>query len=107
MKGSRQGDLEFQNLMFKKQATIEITNSLGFHARPCALFVQTASQHKKCDVRVIKDSVIVDGKSIMGLMMLAAAQGTQITIEVEGDENDCDHALDALVQLIRDKFGEE
>ena len=93
--------------MVKKQASVEITNSLGFHARPCALFVQTASQHKKCDVRVIRDSVVVDGKSIMGLMMLAAAQGTQVTIEVEGDEEDCALALDALVHLIHDKFGED
>jgi phosphocarrier protein len=93
--------------MEKKQATVEITNSLGFHARPCALFVQTASQHKKCDVRVIKDGVVVDGKSIMGLMMLAAAQGSLITIEVEGDEEECDLALDALVELIDNKFGEE
>jgi phosphocarrier protein len=93
--------------MGKKQAKVEITNSLGFHARPCALFVQTASQHKKCDVRVIKDGVVVDGKSIMGLMMLAAAQGTIITIEVEGDDSECESALASLVELIENKFGEE
>ena len=90
-----------------KRATVKITNTLGFHARPCALFVQTASQHKKCNVRVIKDNIAVDGKSIMGLMMLAAAQGTTLTIEVEGEDNECETALARLVQLFENKFGEE
>ncbi len=94
-------------MTIKKQATVEITNSLGFHARPCALFVQKASRHKKCDVRVIKDGVEVDGKSIMGLMMLAAGQGTIVTIEAEGDEDDCEAVLNELVELIENKFGEE
>ncbi len=93
--------------MAKKSATVEIKNSLGLHARPCAMFVQAASLHKKCDVHVIKDGVVVDGKSIMGLMMLAAAQGTIITIEVEGDSVECEKALSSLVELINNKFGEE
>lgn len=93
--------------MAVRSATVEITNTLGFHARPCALFVQTASQFKNCDIRVIKDDVAVDGKSIMGLMMLAAAQGSLLTIEVEGNNHECEEVLTRLVELIKNKFSEE
>lgn len=90
-----------------KSAIVEIENTYGLHARPCALFVQTASQFKNCDVRVIKDDVTVDGKSIMGLMMLAAPQGSKIKLEVEGKDSECEKALAALVELIKNKFNEE
>lgn len=86
-------------------AEVEIKNKLGFHARPCALFVQLASQYKDCDVRVTKDSVTVDGKSIMGLIMLAAPKGSRLRIEVEGER--CRELLEGLVGLFEKKFDEE
>jgi phosphocarrier protein len=81
-----------------------IVNKLGLHARASALFVKTASQFKS-DVKVIRDGIEVNGKSIMGIMMLAAAKGTTILLQVSGvDEND---ALEVLGELIRNGFGEE
>ena len=83
-----------------------IKNRLGIHARPAAKLAKIANEFEST-IRVMKDGLEVNGKSIMGIMMLAAAQGSLITIEVEGDEEECDMALDALVELIDNKFGEE
>jgi len=81
-----------------------IVNKLGLHARASALFVKTASQFKS-DVKVIREGIEVNGKSIMGIMMLAAAKGTTIVLHVSGsDENE---AFQALGELIRNGFGEE
>jgi len=81
-----------------------IVNKLGLHARASALFVKTASQFKS-DVKVIREGIEVNGKSIMGIMMLAAAKGTTIVLQVSGsDENE---AFQALGELIRNGFGEE
>ena len=91
--------------MTNNRVTLTIENTLGLHARPAALFVQTANKYPDCEVKVSKDGNIVNGKSIMGLMMLAAAQGNQITIEASG--KDADKALEELVQLVKNKFGEE
>jgi phosphocarrier protein len=87
------------------QKTIEIKNKLGLHARPAAQFVKTASKFKS-DVFLSRNSNHeVNGKSIMGVMMLAAEMGSQLTIIVQGeDEHD---ALAALVELIENKFYEE
>jgi phosphocarrier protein len=81
-----------------------ILNKLGIHARPAAQFVKTASGFG-CEIRVEKDGEEVDGKSIMGLMMLAAGHGSVITVTAEG--SDADRALDALAQLVARCFEEE
>jgi phosphocarrier protein HPr len=81
-----------------------IINKLGLHARASALFVKTASQFG-ADVKVCREGVEVNGKSIMGIMMLAAAKGTVITVKVEGaDEQE---ALSVLGTLITNGFGED
>jgi phosphotransferase system HPr (HPr) family protein len=86
------------------QKTVKIMNRLGLHARAAALLVQTASGYSS-DVVIEKDGVEVNGKSIMGLMMLAAAKGTDVTVKASGvDEND---ALAGVEKLIADKFNEE
>lgn len=80
-----------------------IQNDLGLHARAAAHFVKIANRFRS-SISVHKDSVAVNGKSIMGVLMLAAAKGTEITIEAEG--TDAEQAVAALGQLIEDKFGE-
>ncbi len=82
---------------------VTVKNKLGIHARPAAQFVKTASKFS-CDIRVEKGDEEVDGKSIMGLMMLAAGYGATLTITTEGD--DADDALDSLESLIEDNFEE-
>ncbi|MBX9608862.1 MAG: HPr family phosphocarrier protein [Gammaproteobacteria bacterium] len=84
-------------------AQLTIVNRLGLHARAAAKFVQTAA-HYGCEVQVCKDGKKVNGKSIMGVMMLAAAQGAEIEISTSGADEQA--ALDALAALIADKFGE-
>jgi phosphocarrier protein len=83
---------------------IKVINKLGLHARPAALFVQTANQFD-CDISVRKGKQQVNGKSIMGLMMLAAGPGSTLTLSTEGA--DAVKALDALERLFKNKFGEE
>ena len=81
-----------------------IKNKFGLHARPSASFVQTASRFR-AEIRVEKDGQTADGKSIMDLMMLAAAHGTFITVQAEGE--DAQQALESLEILIEGRFGEE
>lgn len=88
--------------MPSKEVTIQ--NKLGIHARPAAQFVKAASAFNS-DITVEKDGEQIDGKSIMGLMMLAAGNGSTLLITAEGD--DADAALTALSNLIEQKFGEE
>ena len=84
--------------------SVEIINKLGLHARASSKFTQTASQFK-CEVWVTKeDGSRVNGKSIMGLMMLAAAKGTVIELETDGADEAA--AMQALTDLINDYFGE-
>lgn len=80
-----------------------VTNKLGIHARPAAQFVKTASRFP-CDIQVEKDDEQADGKSIMGLMMLAAGHGSVLTITADGD--DAEAALVALGELIERNFEE-
>ena len=87
--------------MIEREA--KIVNPLGMHARPAAEFVKLASRFK-CAVEVKKDDLTVNGKSIMGVMMLAAEHGSSITFRAEGP--DADQALDALATLVSNKFGE-
>ncbi|MDD3293071.1 MAG: HPr family phosphocarrier protein [Geobacteraceae bacterium] len=81
-----------------------IPNKLGLHARASALLVKTASRFSS-DIKIERADIEVNGKSIMGIMMLAAAKGSVIRVKVEGeDETD---AMAVLGDLIRDGFGEE
>lgn len=82
---------------------VAIVNRLGLHARAASKFVQTAARFE-AEVRVAKDGREVSGKSIMGVMMLAAARGSSIRLWAEG--TDAEAALDALQELVRDRFGE-
>jgi phosphocarrier protein HPr len=83
---------------------VQIVNKLGLHARASAKFTQMAGQFLS-DVWLSRNGRKVNGKSIMGVMMLAAARGTTITMEISGpDEGE---ALAALSTLVADKFGEE
>ena len=82
---------------------VEIINKLGLHARASAKLTQTASAYP-CDVWLERNGRRVNAKSIRGVMMLAAARGAVVTIETDGAEADA--AMDALVALIADKFGE-
>jgi len=85
------------------QREVEITNKLGLHARASAKFTQLAGQFKS-DVWMSRNGRRINAKSIMGVMMLAAAQGSKIIIETDG----CDEkqALQALHALVADRFGE-
>lgn len=82
----------------------EIKNKLGLHAKAAGVFVQTTNKYES-DFFVKKDDIEVNGKSIMGLMMLAAAKGSKILITVNGD--DAHDAMKELHLLIDSKFGEE
>ena len=81
-----------------------VCNKLGIHARPAALFVKTANRFI-CDIFVEKDGDKVNGKSIMGLMMLAAGPGSKLTVHAHGQ--DAAQALDELETLIQRKFDED
>ncbi len=86
------------------QQEVEIQNKLGLHARASAKLTQTASRFA-AEVWLSRDGRRVNAKSIMGVMMLAAGKGARISIETQGA--DAEAALDALVGLVNDKFGEE
>ena len=87
-----------------EEATVTILNSLGIHVRPAALIVQVSSKFQS-EVKLVKNGVEVNGKSIMGVMMLAAGQGSELTIIAQGkDEKE---AVAALVELVRARFNEE
>lgn len=86
------------------ERTVEIVNKLGLHARAAAKLVTLASKFA-ADVRVRKDGREVSGKSIMGVMMLAAAMGSRITLIAEGE--DAEQALDELEALVKERFGED
>ncbi len=81
-----------------------ITNKLGLHARPAAMFVKMSSAHR-CEIWVEKDDEQVNGKSIMGLMMLAAGQGSRLLVSCEG--GDADKALAEIEAVILRKFDED
>ncbi len=87
-----------------KEVKLQIKNKLGLHARPAALFVKTAAKFKS-DVFIARDSQVVNGKSIMGVMMLAAEKGAELIITANGDDED--DALKKLSELFDRKFDEE
>jgi phosphocarrier protein HPr len=86
------------------QAEAEIVNKLGLHARASAKLTQTASTFTS-EVWLERNGRRVNAKSIMGVMMLAAGKGSRVSIETEGP--DADRALQAIVELIASRFGEE
>ena len=83
---------------------IEIVNRLGLHARPAAMLVQTASEFT-CDIKIRKDKVEVDAKSIMGVLMLAAEHGSILHLQCDGPDEKA--AADAIAALFAQKFNEE
>jgi phosphocarrier protein HPr len=85
------------------QRTVTVVNELGLHARAAARFVHLATRFES-QIRVARSSKVMDGKSIMGILLLAAARGTAITISAQGADEDA--AVDALVQLVESGFGE-
>ena len=88
----------------KIEKEITIVNRLGLHARPAAMFVRIASRYRS-EVWVSKEGEQINGKSIMGLMMLAAGQGSTLTIKCEGP--DADKVMEELEELIQQKFNED
>ena len=83
---------------------VPILNALGLHARAAARFVQTANRFQAA-IRVTRGDRTVDGKSIMGILLLAAARGTILTLAAEGP--DAANAMNELCALIASRFGEE
>lgn len=86
------------------QVTVTIKNQLGLHARAATRFVQLAAKFP-CEIGVTKDGQRVNGKSIMGVLMLVAARGSVITIDAKGPR--AEEAGRALAQLVESRFGEE
>jgi len=86
-----------------KEIQVEIINKLGLHARPAAEIVKTAARFAS-DITLIREDLEVNGKSIMGVMMLAAEFGSTITLRADGPDED--QALDALAAVVANKFGE-
>jgi len=84
--------------------SVTVVNQLGMHARAAAKFVHLATRYQ-ARVRVARDAREMDGKSIMGILLLAAARGSTITISAEGA--DADDAVSALVALVQSGFGED
>jgi phosphocarrier protein HPr len=83
---------------------VTIANKLGMHARASAKFVQLSSAYG-CDISLTRDGQTVNGKSIMGIMMLAASKGAQIKLCTDGEDEE--QAMQALLDLINDRFGED
>lgn len=90
--------------MARFERTFLIVNTLGLHARAAAQLVQTANRYR-AEVQVLKDGAQVNGKSIMGVLTLAAAKGTQIVVSCEGE--DAQAAMEALAGVIENGFGEK
>lgn len=88
--------------MIKQDFTI--INRLGLHARAAAQLVQTANQFSS-EVTLFKEDIEVNGKSIMGILLLAAPQGTQIAVAVDGSDEE--QAMKTIAELIEDGFGED
>ena len=85
------------------ERAVRIANKNGLHARPAAEIVKTAAKFKS-DVTIVRDDLEVNGKSIMGVMMLAAEFGSTVTLRAAGD--DAEAAVDAIASCIANKFGE-
>ena len=99
---NRKSNSAARGLKIEKEITI--VNRLGLHARPAAMFVRISSRYR-AEVWVAKEGEEVNGKSIMGLMMLAAGQGSKLNIRCEGP--DADKAMEELEALINARFNED
>ncbi|MCB5247349.1 MAG: HPr family phosphocarrier protein [Candidatus Cloacimonetes bacterium] len=86
------------------QKKIKITNSLGLHARPSTLIVRAATKYR-CDFYIEKNSMRVNGKSIMGVMMLAAECGSELNLIADGIDEE--YLLEEIEELIKSGFGED
>jgi phosphocarrier protein HPr len=86
-----------------QQREVEIVNKLGLHARASAKLTQLAAKYQ-CDVAMARNGRKINAKSIMGVMMLAAGKGAKVTLETEGPDEE--EAMNAIVALIGDYFGE-
>jgi phosphocarrier protein len=86
------------------ERSVQIVNKNGLHARPAAEIVKTAARFAS-DVTIVRDDLEVNGKSIMGVMMLAAEFGSTITLRASGPDQDA--AVEALADLVSSKFGEQ
>lgn len=87
-----------------KEKNVKIVNKLGLHARPASLIVQTAMGFSS-NIYIIKDEIKADAKSIMGILMLAAACGTELKIQAEGSDEE--QALAKMAEVFDNGFGEE
>lgn len=87
------------------EINVVIVNRQGLHARPAAQFVRLTGQFPECEVTVVREGMSVNGKSIMGMMMLAAGPGTELSIVIEGEG--ADELSKSLRELIESGFGEE
>lgn len=87
-----------------KEKNVKIVNKLGLHARPASLIVQTAMAFSS-NIYIIKDEIKVDAKSIMGILMLAAACGTELKLRTEGPDEE--QALEKMAEIFNNGFGEE
>ncbi len=92
---------KIRTAMIHKQ--IDVINKLGLHARAAAKFV-TCANHFESDIHLTNSGHKINGKSIMGVMMLAAAQGTTLTLSIDGADEES--AMTALEELVKDRFGE-
>ena len=88
-----------------QQATVRVKNRLGLHLRPASKLVKLASSFAECEISIQKDDQQVNAKSVMGVIMLAAEQGSELYIEIIG--TDAAEALAQITQLIEEGFGEE
>lgn len=89
-------------MVFQKE--IKITNKIGLHTRPASLIVEVANKFKS-KIWIEKDGQVANGKSVMSLLLLCVEKGSIIKIKAEGP--DAQEAIEALVKMIKDKFGEE
>ncbi len=89
--------MEFSN-------TVKLTNKYGLHARPATMFVESSNMFT-CDVIIVKDDVEINGKSIMGIMMLGAECGSTLVIKANGD--DAEEAVKTLSELVESGFNED
>jgi len=89
----------------EEKRSVTIVNELGLHARAASKLVQLASKYP-VEVQIGREDMMVNAKSIMGVLMLAACKGTELTLTASGADKDAKAAADALVDLINDRFGE-
>jgi phosphocarrier protein len=91
--------------MAEERRSVTIVNDLGLHARAASKLVQLASKYP-VEVHIGREDMMVNAKSIMGVLMLAASKGTELAVVATGSDGDAKAAVDALVGLIADRFGE-